>query len=89
MLIGGIRYIPQFSVLYMQGIHLHGPVLAFGSTSAAVPAHPIIHRVNKNGFGWNRRPVSCLKPTGRIVHNTDSLMYILIFHRSHFPLLSH
>lgn len=45
---------------------------------------PIIHRVNKNGFGWNRLPVSCLKPAGRIVHSTDPLMYILIFHRSYF-----
>lgn len=44
-----------------------------------LPTRPIIHRVNKNGFGWNRRPVSCLKPTGSIVHSTDSLTYILLF----------
>lgn len=58
-------------------------VFGFGTTRAALPTSPIIHRVNKNGFGWNRRPVSCLKPTGRMVHNTDSLMNILIFHRSY------
>lgn len=40
---------------------------------------PLILRVNKNGFGWNRLPVSCLKPTG----SRDSLMFILFFHRSH------
>lgn len=54
----------------------------FGTTRVALPTSPIIHRVNKNGFGWNKHPVSWLKPTGRIVHNTDSLMHFFIFNRS-------
>lgn len=81
-LFGGIRNVPGFFHALHAGHPPALPFFGFGTTSAALPTCPIIHRVNKNGFGWNRRPVSCLKPTGRIVHNTDSLMYILIFHGS-------
>ena len=57
--------------------------LASAPRGQPLPTSPIIHRVNKNGFGLNRRPVSCLKPTGGIVRSPVSHVHPPFIHRSH------
>lgn len=52
--------VPQFFMLCFHSVHLQRLGCSF--TGAALPARRIIHRVNKNGFGWIWHTVSCLKP---------------------------
>ena len=70
----------QFPAIFHALHSQHPPAcvsLGFSSTRAALATCHIIHRVNRNGFGWSRHTVSCMT-----IHNTDFLVYILLFYCS-------